>query len=169
LHHYHNMYCCGFCIWSYWSITFMVSCLYSALALSSIGMRWKCIRDVSNCIEGDILNDATVAGAFVSSFTTVLQPFMILYTLIKNKKRYQGYCIGAALHTTIIMSLYAVMINTSSKKIQQWSLSSLEDLFRSSFYLACLLSGIHTSWIFLFWNLITDDYTVCTSSGEATA
>ncbi len=161
------MYCCGFCIWSYWSITFIVSCLYSSLTLSSIGMKWRCIYDVSNCVEGDILNNATVAGAIVSSFVTILQHFMILYTLIKNKKRCQGYCIGAALHITIIMLLYAIMINTSSKKIQQWTLTSLEDLFRSSFYLACLLSGMHILWVFVFWNLVTDDYAVCASSAEA--
>jgi hypothetical protein len=155
------MVCCKFIVWSYWSFTLIVSCLYTSLTLSSIGVKWKCIGNLPGCVDDDIVNNATKTGAIVSSFVTMFQTMLLLFALINNKKRFQGYCIGSALHITIIMLWYAVIINTSSKKIEHWTTSSVKDLFDSSYYLACLLAGVHAFWIFVKLNLITNDYAVC--------
>lgn len=155
------MVCCNLFVWSYWAFTFIVSCLYSSLTLSSIGVKWKCVGNLSMCIGDDLVNNATKTGAIVSSFVTMLQTFMVLFGLINNKKRFQGYTIGSALHITIIMLWYAVIINTSSKKIEQWTASSVKDLFDSSYYLACILAGVHAFWILVELNLITNNHSVC--------
>jgi hypothetical protein len=155
------MVCCNLIVWSYWGFTFIVSCLYSSLTLSSIGVKWKCIGNLSACVDDDIVNNATKTGAVVSSFVTMFQTMLVLFALINNKKRFQGYCIGSSFHITIIMLWYAVCINTSSQKIEHWTASSVKDLFDSSYYLACLLAGIHFVWIFVKLNLITNDHSVC--------
>lgn len=155
------MVCCNFLVWSYWAFTFIVSCLYSSLTLSSIGVGWRCVGNMSKCLGEDINNNATKTGAIASSFVTMLQTILLLFTLINNKKRFQGYCIGSAFHIAIIMLWYAVSINTSSKKIEHWTTSSVKDLFDSSYYLACLLASVHAFWILVKFNLITNDHSIC--------
>lgn len=152
--------CCGLFVWSYWMLTLVVSGLYSSLALSLIGLEWKCMGHVSKCIEKDIISDAIKTGAVVSSFATMLQSLNLLIVLMNNRKRYQGYCIGAALHNCIIMLWYAVSVDTLTKKkdnvddFTKWTKHTVKDLFHSSYYLACILSGMHMFWVLVIANLI---------------
>lgn len=156
------MVCCNLVVWSYWSLTFIVSCLYSSLTLSSIGVEWKCVEDLTKCIDDDIKNNSIITGAVVSSFVAMFQVLMVLFSLINGKKRFQGYCIGSSFHITIIMLWYAIAINTSSKKIEHWTAKSIKDLFQSSYYLACTLSGIHAFWVLVMLNVIMNDRTTNT-------
>lgn len=156
------MVCCSLFTWSYWALTIIVSCIYSSLTLSSIGIKLNCVKDLTKCIDDDIKNNVIKTGAIVSSFVTMLQSFIILFSLINDRKRFQGYCIGSAFHITIIMLWYAVTINTSSQKIEHWTASSIEHLFKSSYYLACILSGMHIFWVFVMLNIVTNNRNINT-------
>ena len=157
----YKMVCCNLFVVAYWMFTVIVSSLYSALTLSSVGIRWKCISDIKSCIDTDIINNTTRTGAVITSFVTMFQALCLIITIVKNRKRYQGYCIGSAFHVSIIMLWYAVLINTSSKKVETWTASSINDLFRSSYYLACVLAGIHISWILVMTNIIRNKRDIC--------
>jgi len=154
------MVCCGVFVWSYWLFTMIVSCLYSSLTLSSVGVEWTCISSVKKCLDSDIINNATKTGAIVSSFVTMVQSINLLMVLMNNRKRYQGFCVGSAFHVSIIMVWYAVTVNRTSKKIDdvtdvtKWNKSTVNNLIHSSYYLACILSGIHMFWILVLANLI---------------
>lgn len=147
-------------------LTLILSGLYSSLALSSIGLEWKCIGHMSKCIDGNIINNATKTGSVVSSFVTMFQSLNLLIALMNNRKRYQGYCIGAALHNCIIMLWYAVSVDTLTRKIDnvvdvtKWTKHTVKDLFHSSYYLACILSGMHIFWVLVIANLIKNKRSV---------
>lgn len=153
-------------VWSCWMATLIMSCLYSSLTLSSVGIKWKCVGNIPNCIDDHIINNASTTGAVVSSFVTMLQSLNLLIVLMNNRKRYQGYCIGAAFHTSLIMVWYAVAVSTSTKKIEsvvdvtKWTKTTVYNLFHSSYYLACILSGVHMFWILIISNLIKNKRSV---------
>lgn len=149
------MRCYGVVIWSYWLFTLTLSLLYSSLTLSSIGIKWKCIDNPTKCINDDVVNYVTITGAIISSVVTTFHSINVFIALMNDRKRYQGYCIGSALHTSIILVWYAVSVNESTKKINnvidvtKWTQNTIQKLFNSSYYLACILSGVQMLWVFI--------------------
>lgn len=153
---------CNFLVWSYWALTFITSCLYSSIALSSIGVKWKCVENIMTCVDKlELSSNGVRTGAILTSLVTIALSIMYMFCMISNKKRIQGYCMGSAFHTAILLLLYGVMINATSKKIEIWSTDGLTFLFNSSFYLAFILSGLHIIWIFVFLNIITNERSIC--------
>lgn len=162
------MCCCGLFVWAFWAFTLIASIVHSSVAITSIGAKWKCDDSFSACIGNTtsiIINNTTKTGAIITSFATCFQALLLLSTLISNKRRFQGYCIGSAFHITILMLWYAVMLNTSSNKIEQWSISLLKNLIITSYSLSCILAAVHFMWVFIIFNLIANNRVVCV--GEA--
>ena len=154
--------CCNFLVWSYWAFTFITSCLYSSITLSSIGVKWKCVKDIVTCVDKlELSGNGVRAGAIITSVVTTVLSITYLVCMIRNKKRGQGYCMGGALHTAVLLVLYGVMINTISTKIDTWSTDGLKFLFSSSFYLAFILSGVHFTWFFVFLNISSNKRDIC--------
>jgi hypothetical protein len=110
------------------------------------------------CIdELELSRNGVRAGAIITSTITTVLSITYLVCMIRNKKRGQGYCMGAALHAAVLLVLYGVMINSISTKTYPLSTDGLKFLFSSSFYLAFILSGVHTTWFFVFLHISSNE------------
>jgi hypothetical protein len=132
--------------------------LYSSITLSSIGVKWKCVENIVKCVDKlELSSNGVKAGAIITSVITTVLSIAYLLSMISNKKRGHGYCMGGALHTAALLVLYGVMINTISTKTDPWSTDGLKFLFSSSFYLAFILSGVHMIWFIIFLHISSNE------------
>ncbi len=142
-------------VWAYWVFTFVSCCLYSSITLSSIGVKQIGLEDLPT--------DAVKTGAILTSFACIVLSIsiLILILLYNDKKKFQGYCIGSCFSTSILLLLYAVLINNTSDKIEKWNTHNIRFLFLSSYYLAYIICAQFLSWIYVIHNCIGNERCTC--------